>query len=151
FWSLGVLIDELGAIYPAIVAETPTAALPAPSAQYADFVRWQERLLAGSEGQRLETYWRSALAGGLPGPSRGPDRARPAVQTDRGAVHRFRLDSKLSAQLRDFAKSEGATLYAVLLAAYQSFLHRITGQDDILVGSPVAGRSRPEFATVVGY
>src|SRR5262249_55447453 len=65
--------------------------------------------------------------------------------------HRFRLDAALTAKLKDLARAEGTTLFAVLLAAYQAFLHRLTGEDDILVGSPVACRGRPEFAGLVGY
>jgi hypothetical protein len=150
FWTLGVLMEDLGAIYPAVVADADAGLLP-PSGEYADFVRWQADLLAGAEGQQLWEYWRGALGGELPTLNLPTDRLRPAVQTDRGSTYRFRIDAGLAGHLRELARSEGATLFAVLLAGYQSLLHRLTGQNDVLVGSPVAGRSRPEFAGLVGY
>ena len=150
FWSLGVLMEDLAAIYPAVVADA-NAGLPPPTGEYADFVRWQADLLAGAEGQQLWEYWRGALGDELPTLNLPTDRPRPAVQSDRAQTHRFRIDAGLAGQLRELARSEGATLFAVLLAGYQALLHRLTGQDDVLVGSPVAGRSRPEFAGLVGY
>src|SRR5204863_2118712 len=89
--------------------------------------------------------------GSLPALNLPTDRPRQAVLSDRGATHRFRLDPTLTAKLKDLTRAEGTTLYAVLLAAYQAFLHRLTGQDVVLVGSPVACRGRPEFAGLVGY
>src|SRR5262245_8732842 len=150
FWTLGVLTEELGTIYPAAVAGTE-AALPPPAGEYADFVRWQADLLTQADGRKLWDYWQSKLAGDLPTLNLPTDRPRPAVQTDNGATYRFRLDAALAGRLRDLARSEGATLFAVLLAGYQALMHRLTGQDEVLVGSPVAGRSRAEFAGLVGY
>lgn len=150
FWTLGVLIDDLSAALPAAAAGD-NSPRPAPACQYADFVRWQADLLTGPEGQRLWDYWRNTLAGELPTLNLPADRPRPLVQSDCGATIRFRISQGIATRLRDFAKAEGTTLFAVLLAGYQALLHRLTGQDDILVGSPVAGRSRPEFAGLVGY
>jgi amino acid adenylation domain-containing protein/thioester reductase-like protein len=150
YWTLGVLTDEIRSIYPAVRTGHPVP-LPPPDRTYADFVNWQRELLAGPEGDRQWDYWRERLAGELPALNLPTDRPRPPVLSDRGATHRFRLDAALTARLKNLAKSEGTTLFAILLAAYQAFLHRLTGQDDILVGSPVAGRSRPEFARLVGY
>jgi len=154
FWTLGVLMDELGIIYRAVHAGAPIP-LPPPDRLYADFVAWQLDLLAGTEGERLWDYWRENLKvpsrGSLPALNLPTDRPRPAVLSDRGATHRFRLEAELTTRLKDLARAEGTTLYAVLLAAYQAFLYRLTGQEDILVGSPVACRGRPEFAGLVGY
>jgi amino acid adenylation domain-containing protein/thioester reductase-like protein len=154
FWTLGVLMEELSTIYRAVRAGTPVP-LPPPDRFYADFVAWQRDLLAGSEGGRLWDFWRENLkvpaGSSLPALNLPTDRPRPAVLSDRGATHRFRLDAELTAKLKDLARAEGTTLYAVLLAAYQAFLHRLTGQDDVLVGSPVACRDRPEFTSVIGY
>jgi amino acid adenylation domain-containing protein/thioester reductase-like protein len=150
FWTLGVLMDELGSLYPAVRAGGAPS-LPPPPAQYADFVRWQADLLAGPEGGRLWDYWRQRLRGDLPALNLPTDRPRPPALTDRGATHRFRLGAALTARLKELARAEGTTLFAVLLAGYQALLHRLTGQDNVLVGTPVAGRSRPEFAGLVGY
>src|SRR5205085_5151643 len=149
YWTLGVLMDELRTVYPEAAAGGEPA-LPPPAAEYADFVRWQAELLAGPEGERLWGYWRHKLAGELPALNLPTDRPRPPAQSDRGATHRFRVDAAPARRLRELARAEGTTLFAVLLAAYQSLLHRLGGQDDVLVGSPVAGRSRPEFAGVAG-
>lgn len=150
FWTLGVLMEEMGLAYRAVLTGAE-ADLPAPKSDYSDFVRWQAEMLSGPEGQQHEKYWRAALAGELPALNLPTDRPRSPVQSSRGAEHRFRIEADLSQQLRELARGEGTTLFAVLLAAYQALLHRITGQTDILVGSPVAGRSRPEYAGLVGY
>ena len=150
YWTLGVLMDDLSADYSSAIRGLDSSR-PAPASAYADFVRWQADLLAGPAGEQSWQYWRQALSGELPTLNLPTDRPRPPVQSDRGATARFRIDAALAARLRELARSEGATLFAVLMAAYQSWLHRLTGQDDVLVGSPVAGRSRPEFAGVVGY
>ena len=149
FWSLALLLTELGVLYPAEKAGVK-ALLPALDSQYTDYVRWQAEMLAGSEGERLWAYWRKQLAGQLPLLELPTDRPRPPVPTYRGASCDFQLDDQLSARLRAFAKAQGATLYMVLLAAFQVILHHHTGQEDLLVGSPVLGRSRAEFEGIVG-
>jgi amino acid adenylation domain-containing protein len=150
FWSLAVLLEELGTCYAKARAGAPSALPPLP-AQYADYVRWQAETLAGAEGQRLWSYWQTKLAGDLPALDLPADRPRPPAQTYRGAAQTLRLDPRLSQRLRDFSRAQGATLYTTLLAAFQVLLHRYTGQRDILVGSPTAGRSRADLARLVGY
>jgi amino acid adenylation domain-containing protein/thioester reductase-like protein len=154
YWTLGVLMDELNTIYRAVRAGAAVP-LPPPERSYADFVAWQQDLLAGPEGDRLWEYWREKLSAPvgetLPALSLPTDRPRPAVLSDRGATQRFSLDAALTGKLKDLARAERTTLFAVLLAAYQAFLHRLTGEDDIPIGSPVACRGRPEFAGLVGY
>jgi hypothetical protein len=149
FWSLALLLTELGALYAAEKAGVQ-ALLPALGSQYTDYVRWQAEMLAGPEGERLWAYWRRQLAGPLPLLELPTDRPRPAVPTYRGASYDFNLNDELSSRLKALAKFQGATLYTVLLTAFQVILHHHTGQEDLLVGSPVLGRSRAEFEGVVG-
>jgi hypothetical protein len=149
FWSLALLLTELGALYPAEKAGVK-APLPALDSQYTDYVRWQAKMLAGPEGKRLWSYWRQQLAGQLPLLELPTDRPRPPVPTYRGASYDFHLNYELSSRLKAHAKAQGATLYMVLLAAFQVILHHHTGQEDLLVGSPVLGRSRAEFEGIVG-
>jgi condensation domain-containing protein len=149
FWSLAVLLNELGALYPAQCVGVQ-AHLPPLDLQYTDYVRWQAELLAGPEGERLWTYWRSQLAGELPVLDLPTDRLRPATQTYRGASHDFTLEDELSGRLRSFAKDHGTTLYMVLLSVFQILLSYHTGQEDLQVGSPMVGRSRAEFEGIVG-
>ena len=149
-WSLAVLVEELGVLYETEKAGAGTTLAPI-QLQYADYVRWQEEMLSGPEGERLERYWRGQLAGELPTLNLPTDRPRPPVQTYRGASHAFRLGERLTDQLKAVGKARGATLYMTLLAAFQVLLHRHTGQEDILVGSPTTGRSRSEWAKLVGY
>ncbi len=118
---------------------------------YLDYVRWQIERLASAPGEQLWTYWQQQLAGELPTLNLPTDRPRPPLPTSRGAAHTFCVDSALTSQLRDLAHTEGTTLYTVLLSAFQTLLHRYTGQDDILVGSPTAGRSHAGLTNLVGY
>jgi amino acid adenylation domain-containing protein len=148
-WSKWLLVDELQTLYLAETGNT-SASLPALSLQYRDYVRWQAEMLAGPEGERLWAYWQQQLGGELPELDLPTDRPRPTAQTFRGATQSFIINETQTLQLRELAKVEGATLYMTLLAAFQVLLHRYSGQDDILVGSPVVGRSRAEFSGIVG-
>jgi hypothetical protein len=149
FWSLAVLLTELGVLYAAEKAGVQ-ALLPALDSQYTDYVRWQAEMLAGPEGERLWAYWQKQLSGQLPLLELPTDRPRPSVPTYRGASYDFHLNDELSHRLKELAKVQGATLYMVLLAAFHLILHYHTGQEDLLVGSPVLGRSRVEFEGIVG-
>lgn len=149
FWSLAVLLSELGVIYPAQCAGVK-AALPPLATDYTDYVRWQAEMLASAEGERLWSYWKSQLAGQLPNLDLPTDRPRPALPTYRGASHDFHLEEDLVGRLRALAKNQGATLYMVLLAIFQIVLSYHSGQDDLQVGSPMVGRSRSEFEGIVG-
>ena len=150
FWSLAVMMNELGVLYSAETAGRP-ASLPPLDLHYTDFVRWQADMLAGPAGERLWDYWKKQLAGPLPVLDLPTDRPRPPIQMFRGAQHDFTLDDELAERLRALAKAEGATLYMVLLAAFELMLHYHTGQDDILVASPMVGRSRAEFEGMIGF
>ncbi|MGO9462606.1 MAG: amino acid adenylation domain-containing protein, partial [Isosphaeraceae bacterium] len=150
FWSVAILVDELVRIYPALRCGRKAELAP-PARQATDFARWQAGRLAGEEGERLAAYWQSKLAGPLPVLDLPTDRPRPAVQTDRGATRSLHLDRALTQRLAALGSERGSSLYVTLLAAFQVLLHRYTGQDDLIVGSPVAGRNQPEFRGVVGY
>jgi hypothetical protein len=149
FWSLAIILNEIGVLYPARKAGLP-AVLPPLNAQYIDHVRCQAEMLAGADGEGLWRYWHKQLSGHLPVLNLPTDRPRPPIQTYRGASHDFNLNDELSDQLKTVAKANGATLYMVLLAAFQVMLHCLSGQDDLLVASPVVGRNRFEFEAIVG-
>lgn len=150
FWSLLVLVDELRILYPAQKASTQVSLKPLDRT-YADYVRWQAKMLAGSEGEHLWVYWRQQLAGELPVLNLPTDYPRPPVQTYQGASYAFKLTEELTGQLKTLAGLEKSTLYITLLAAFQVLLYRYTSQEDILIGSPTSGRSKREFSEIVGY
>ncbi|HJX26289.1 MAG TPA: condensation domain-containing protein, partial [Thermoanaerobaculia bacterium] len=149
-WSLGLLIRELAALYPAFAAGRPSP-LPELAVQPADFAVWQRSWL---QGETLETeiaWWRRRLAGLPPLLELPTDRPRPAVRSHRGATRPVRLPAGLTRRMEALARSEGATLFMVLLAGFQALLARISGQDDLAVGSPVAGRNRVEIEGLIGF
>jgi len=148
-WSLGVLYDELTALYGAFVRghESP---LPEPPLQYVDYVVWQrERLLTGEQEAALD-YWCSQLADAatleLP-----IDRPRPPLQTYHGAAHFLTLPPELCARVVEVERAERATPYMLYLAAYAALLSRYARQDDVAVGTAVAARLRPEFERMIGF
>jgi amino acid adenylation domain-containing protein len=147
-WSLWVLLDELRLLH-AAAGSGREISLPTLPAEYADFVHWQEEMLAGPAGERLWEFWRAELPNGMP-PLQLPADRPVAERTWTGAVHRFPVDQELVGRLKSLAREEGTTLYTVLLAAYQALLSRTTRQPEIAVGAAVSGRSRPEFRDLVG-
>ncbi|HYG62775.1 MAG TPA: amino acid adenylation domain-containing protein, partial [Thermoanaerobaculia bacterium] len=147
-WSNGLLLAEVAALYGAFSRGEPSP-LPELPIQYADFASWQRGWLQGETLERLLGYWRRELEGELP-VLRLPG-ARGAAVTLRSARQTVELGMELSAAIQAFARSRGTTVFAVLLAALQAHLHRLSGQDDILVGTPVAGRTRPEVEKLIGY
>jgi myxalamid-type polyketide synthase MxaB len=148
-WSLVLCTQEFFELYEAARAGRPTA-LPSPTATFRDYVQSQTDLLASAEGQRLRDYWLRTLGGELPVLNLPTDRPRPPVQTYCGSWEHRALSPALTARLHELGDRHGSTLFMTLLAAYQVLLHRHTGQDDLLVGCPTAGRSRAELAGVVG-
>jgi amino acid adenylation domain-containing protein len=147
-WSMGVLIREVAACYEAAVTGKP-ALLPELPIQYADFAAWQRERLSGEGLEELLAYWRRQLAS-LPELNLPTDHPRPAVQTVRGAYQVAALPPALSAQLRALGQQEGATVFMVLLAAFQTLLYRYTGRHDIVVGTDVANRNRVETEGLIG-
>ena len=148
--SIVVFLDELSVLYAAEKAGIP-ASLPPLALQYTDYVRWQSSVLGGPEGERLWEYWRKQLEGDLPVLNLTKDRVRPPVQTFHGAVYSFTVGEELTQQLKVLARTQGLTLYMTLLMAFKTLLHRYSGQEDILVGSPMVCRGRAEFERIVGY
>jgi amino acid adenylation domain-containing protein/non-ribosomal peptide synthase protein (TIGR01720 family) len=150
-WSLAILVSELGTLYGAHRRGRGEAGLPAPRLLYSDYVRWQAEMLAGPEGDRLWEYWRRQLDGPLPPLELPCDRPRSATRGCNGATRPQRLRAELGEDLKRLSRRHGTTLFMTLLAAYQTLLHRYTGAGQVLVGSPMPGRSRAELADVVGY
>nr|VFK07402.1 MAG: amino acid adenylation domain-containing protein/thioester reductase domain-containing protein [Candidatus Kentron sp. LPFa]VFK24237.1 MAG: amino acid adenylation domain-containing protein/thioester reductase domain-containing protein [Candidatus Kentron sp. LPFa] len=149
-WSTWVLISEFLSLYPARKADQ-AAALPPLKWQYQDFIHWQAELLESPKGEQMWEYWREHLKSELPVLDLPTDRPRPPVQTYNGATITFLVPTALTARINDRMQASGATLYMIVMAAFQVLLHRYTGQNDIIVGSPTAGRSRSEFEAIVGY
>jgi amino acid adenylation domain-containing protein len=148
FWSIDVMLDELRLLY---AAEHGSEAPPPWPQRYVDYVDWQLHMLEGADAERLWDYWSRQLAGDIPNIALPIDRPRPATQTYRGALHRFTLDAGLGATLREVGRRAGATPYVTFLAAFAALLHRYSGQDDLLIGSPFGCRDRPELEGLVGY
>ena len=148
-WSLALFTDELRAHYAAALAGTP-AALPPLAIQYGDYAVWQ-RARGDDPGIRRQlAFWRDALAGAPAATELPTARARPPVQRFRGESLEVRLEASLAERLRAVARAEGCTLYMVLLAGFGAWLRRYTGQDDVVVGSPVAGRDHPALEPLIG-
>src|SRR5262249_42245070 len=150
FWSLAVLVHEFGILYQE-EKSAGSVTLPPLTLQYADYSRWQSEMLAGQKGEWLWQYWQKQLSGNLPVLNLPTDRPRSPIQSYRGASHYIEVGKDLTRRLKALSYSYKATLYMTLLAAFQTLLHRYANQDEILVGSPAAGRSRAELAGLVGY
>ncbi|MFD0399595.1 amino acid adenylation domain-containing protein [Kitasatospora sp. NPDC127121] len=148
--STFTFIEELFEVYEAL-RQGRTPELPAVAARYLDFLNHQNRFLAGPDARRMLDYWRGHLPAEMPVLALPTDRPRPAVQTHNGASAFFRLDADLTARVHELARAHHATPFMVLLSAYYLLLHRWSGQQDIVVGSPVTGRTQEEFASVYGY
>ncbi|WP_425335590.1 amino acid adenylation domain-containing protein [Ralstonia pseudosolanacearum] len=149
-WSQGVLARELGSLYEAYRAGNADP-LPALPIQYADYAVWQRRWLEGGELQRQGTYWEQALAGAPTLLSLPTDRARPAQQDYAGGSVEVIFDETLSAGLRKLSQRHGTTLFMTVLAGWSALLSRLSGQEEVVVGSPVANRTRSEVEGLIGF
>ncbi|MCA9506887.1 MAG: amino acid adenylation domain-containing protein [Myxococcales bacterium] len=118
---------------------------------YLDFLNWQNKLLASPQAKKMLDYWLSHLPEEIPNLNLPADKLRPIVLSHNGSSHFFVLDKELSQKIHKFAQQQGVTIFMVLLSAYYTLLHRYSGQDQIIVGSPVLGRTEEEFASVYGY
>ena len=147
-WSEGVLVRELGALYEAFLSGQP-AQLPKLPIQYADYARWQREWLQGEVLESQLGYWKGQLAN-LPVLELPLDRPRPALERHRGARETLSLEAPLAEKLVELSRREGVTLFMTLLAAFQTLLHRYTGQPDVVVGLPIAGRNRSELEGLIG-
>jgi amino acid adenylation domain-containing protein len=149
-WSMAVFFRELAALYGAFCAGQPSG-LPELSIQYADFAVWQRQWLQGEALEEQLAYWTQQLAGSPPLLELPVDRPRPVTQSYLGARQSLLLPIGLSDKLRALSQREGVTLFMTLLAAFQTLLYRYTGQPDILVGSPIAGRNRVATEGLIGF
>lgn len=149
-WSIGVLRAELDALYPTVAAGRPSP-LPPLRIQYRDFARWQREQVSGATLERHLAYWREQLRDAPQLIALPVDRPRPAIQQSKGWVKPFSVPRDVASRIRDLSQEEGATLFMTLLAVFYVFLHRHTGQEDLLVGAPVANRNRPDIEPLIGF
>jgi amino acid adenylation domain-containing protein len=148
-WSVWILLNELKELYKAGANGQPLS-LPSPKKQYHDFAVLEKSLLSGTSGKALADFWHKQLAGELPVLKLPYDRSRPKVQKFAGGSRDFHLDHALTQKIKDLAHSAEATVFMLLLTTYFLLLHRYSGQDDIIVGTPTFGRNRSEFASTIG-
>ncbi len=148
-WSCGVFFDELQVLYDAFRLGRPSD-LPELPIQFADYAVWQREWLKGAELDRQRHYWKRQLEG-LGALELPTDRPRPKVQTYNGATRALHVSAELTDALKAFGRREQATLFMVLAAALQAVLQRYSGQDDIALGVPIAGRNRAELEGMIGF
>ncbi|MEO7327241.1 MAG: amino acid adenylation domain-containing protein, partial [Minicystis sp.] len=149
-WTLGVLNREMAALYAAFRADKPSP-LPDLAIQYADYAAWQRGWLQGEALSRQLAYWRTRLEGAPRALDLPSDRPRPPLQTHHGARTALPLGKDLSRALAELSRREGATLFMTLLAAFDALLYRVTGQTDLLVGTPIANRTEAETEKLIGF
>ncbi|SFY45641.1 HxxPF-repeated domain-containing protein, partial [Streptomyces atratus] len=143
-WSVGVLLHEVQAAYAGI-------SLPELPVQYADFAAWQRQWLASGVLEEQLTYWRTTLAGAPPVLDLPTDFPRPAIPTYRGAHLHTRIGAGTAGALNALAQQHGATLFMILQAVYAALLTRRAGQSDVVIGVPIANRSRTETENLIGF
>jgi len=148
-WSVGLFFKELRAFYTALRSDRPHS-LPELPIQYADFASWQRDWLEKEVVETQLSHWKEQLGGTLPILQLPADRPRPNVQTFPGALEPFNLSQSLFAALKKLSLQEGVTLFMMLLAAFKILIYRYSGQEDVIVGSPIAGRNRAEFEGLIG-
>jgi len=149
-WSTGIFWRELRSLYGAFSAEK-SSPLPDLPVQYADYTLWQRQSLQGQRLEKQLAYWRQQLAHMPPPlslPAKSPTLSAPTM---RGAQHTFQFNRQLTHDLRTLSSREGATLFMILLASFQTLLYRYTGQEDMLIGTPIAGRNQAEIEDLVGF
>ena len=149
-WSMGIFNRELAVLYEAFSTGKPSS-LTDLSIQYADFAVWQRQWLQDEVLESQLAYWRERLDGAPPLLELPTDRPRPAVQTSRGAAQSMLLSDSLSESLRVLGRKQNCTLFMTLLAAFKTLLYRYTGQEDIVVGTPIANRNRSEIEKLIGF
>ena len=149
-WSMGIFRRELSVLYTAY-EQGKSNPLPELSIQYADYSHWQSQWLTGDVLQSQLNYWKQQLGGALPLLDLPADHPRPMIQSYRGDIVKFTLSAELSKELRHLSHRSEATLYMTLLAAFSVLLYRYTNQEDLVIGSPIANRQRPELESVIGF
>jgi amino acid adenylation domain-containing protein/non-ribosomal peptide synthase protein (TIGR01720 family) len=149
-WSMDIIVRETTAFYRGLVRREP-AELPTLPIQYADYAAWQEEWQRGEAADRSLAYWRETLAGAPPLLVLPLDRPRPAKRTNAGARVQFLLESGLTSRLKALARETGGTLFTTLLAGFTALLSRLSGVKDLVIGTPTAGRNRPEASPLIGF
>jgi amino acid adenylation domain-containing protein len=148
-WSVGVLVREVSLLYAAFVAGRPSP-LPELPIQYGDYSVWQQEWMREQMLERQLSYWRKQLAGvmawELP-----TDWPRPEVRSQRGATLEFTVSAGMAAKLKELSQRQGVTLFMTMLAAWEVLLYRYSGQQDLTVGTPIAGRTRTETEGLIGF
>ena len=149
-WSSTVMINELRTLYPAFVQGLPVS-LPELPVQYIDYAQWQRDNVQSGKFDEHLAYWKEQLSGHLPSLQLPTDRPHPERRTYGGATLSLQLSSSLTENLKSLSQAHGGTLFMTLLAAFKVLLYRYSGQEDLIVGSPVANRNRVEFEGLVGF
>lgn len=149
-WSMSVFVDELAQLYSAL-REGRDAQLPPLTIQYSDYAQWQRQWLQGDLLDKQIDYWRRNLEGAVPQLELPTDRPRPPVQSHRGDTVEVVINATLSSRLRALAQRHEMTLFMVLYAGWAVLLSRLSGQQDVLIGTPVANRQRPELEGLIGF
>lgn len=149
-WSMGLLLEELGSLYKAYSTAT-VPDLPELPVQYADFSAWQQQWLQGELLEAELEYWQQRLEAAPAALELPTDKPRPAMQRFRGSTHSFKLSKSLTRSLKALSRQESVTLFMTLLATFKTLLYRYSGQEDIVVGSPIAGRNRKEVEGLIGF
>src|SRR5689334_7363203 len=149
-WSMGVMVGELNALYRAY-GRGEADPLPELEIQYADYAVWQRQWIEGEILQQQAAYWKTTLAGAPALLELPADHARPVEQSYAGAALPVVLEEKLTSGLKGLSRSHGTTLYMTLLAGWAILLMRLSGQQDVVIGSPVANRGRAEIEPLIGF
>src|SRR4029077_11065390 len=148
-WSSSVMHGELAQLYKAFSKGQPSP-LADLSIQYANYALWQRQCLEEGALQSQLSYWKKQLAN-FPALLLPTDRPRPSINKSRGARQYYKLSKHLCEDLRALSRRYGVTLFTIMLAAFQTLISRHSGQTDIVIGSPVAGRNHSEFDELIGY
>ncbi len=149
-WSMGLLFHEAMQNYLAFITGNPSP-FPELTIQYKDFSLWQNAVIKSKEMETQKNFWKETLSGDLPILNLPIDRPRPVMQTQNGGTRRLNIDKKLSDSLKKIAKKLDVTPFMLTLAVLKILLHKLTGQEDIIVGSPIAGRNNKEIEPLVGF
>ncbi|MCC5658371.1 amino acid adenylation domain-containing protein [Nostoc sp. XA010] len=149
-WSIDVLVRELATLYQAFSQRQPSPLLEI-EIQYADFAAWQRQWLEKEVLESQLAYWRKQLDGAPAVLELPTDYPRPAIQSSRGATYSFCLSKDQSLALKSLSRQQGSTLFMTLLAAFKTLLHRYTGSNDIVIGSPIANRNYNQIEGLIGF
>ncbi|PSB43501.1 non-ribosomal peptide synthetase [Chamaesiphon polymorphus] len=148
-WSVGILFREFASFYEGFAMDNPVQ-LPELTLQYTDFAQWQREYLTGDVLKTQLEYWRQHLADAPRFLTMTTDRPRPSIQTFKGGTIYFQIDRELTQQIKNLCQQSGSTLFMVLMAAFGTLLSRYSGQDDVVIGSPIANRHRSEVESIIG-